>query len=291
MTSTPPPVRQTPRRYFITGATAGIGLAAARRLAAPVERGGGGAEVVLGVRNVAKAEALADSIPGCRIVELDLADLSSVRSVRERYDEPFDVLIHNAGVVASSRKETVDGYELGFGTNFLGPFALTAELIELVTQRIVIVGSDAHKFARLDFDDLQWTRRRFAPMPAYGASKLADMLFGYELGRRQQRLEVMLAHPGWAATDLPRATSSDRLNQIVVRASGLIAQSSDAGAACTVYAATAPIPNGSYVGPDGFAGQWGKPSLVGRARAAHDPDTAERLWTVAEQLTGTSIDL
>lgn len=282
----------TPRlRYFITGATAGIGLAAARRLAAPVADGGEGAEVVLGVRNVAKAEALADSIPGCRIVELDLADLASVRSIRERYYEPIDVLIHNAGVVSPSRKRTVDGYELDFGTNFLGPYALTAELLDLVRRRIVIVGSDAHKFGQLDFDDLQWTRRRFSAMPAYGASKLADMLFGYELGRRQQRVEVMLCHPGWAATDLPRATSSDRLNTLLVRGSGLIAQSSDAGAACTVYAATAPIPNGSYVGPDGFAGQWGKPALVGRARRAHDPEIAERLWDVAEQLTGSTITL
>lgn len=281
----------TATRYFITGATAGIGLAAARRLAAPLDRGGEGAEVVLGVRNVAKAEALAGSIPGCRIVELDLADLASVRTVRQRFDEPIDVLIHNAGVVSPGRQQTTDGFELDFGTNFLGPYALTAELIELVTSRIVIVGSDAHKFGRIDFDDLQWTRRRFSAMPAYGASKLADMLFGYELTRRQQRLEVMLCHPGWAATDLPRATSSDRLNSLLVKGSGLIAQSSDAGAACTVYAATAPIPTGSYVGPDGFTGQWGKPSLVGRDRRAHDPEVSARLWDVAAELTGAGIEV
>jgi NAD(P)-dependent dehydrogenase (short-subunit alcohol dehydrogenase family) len=280
---------QEGRTFVVTGANSGIGLIAARELA----RAGG--RIVLAVRDVARGEQATAGIEGeTEVRALDLADLSSVRAFADEWDGPIDVLINNAGVMATPRRRTRDGFELQIGTNHLGHFALTNLLLEHVTDRIVTVSSGAHRGGSIRLDDLNWERGRYNRWRAYGQSKLANLLFTLELQRRLaeagSELRAVAAHPGYARTNLQHHTES-LLHRGIMVITDLTGQSDEMGALPTLYAATQDIPGGSYVGPDGFAEQRGHPRLVGRSKAARDEETARRLWKLSEQLTGTTFPL
>jgi NAD(P)-dependent dehydrogenase (short-subunit alcohol dehydrogenase family) len=280
--------RQDGRTVVVTGANSGIGLVAARELARA------GARVVLAVRDAAKGEHAAATIPGEREVRsLDLADLASVRAFASAWEGDLDVLVDNAGVMATPERRTRDGFELQIGTNHLGHFALTVLLLPRITDRVVIVSSGAHRAGRIDLDDLNWERRRYDRWRAYGQSKLANLLFTLELQRRLEEagspVRALAAHPGWAATNLQHRTESLLQNTLMAIGNRVLAQSDEMGALPTLYAATQDLPGNSYVGPDGRGEQRGHPTLVGRTAAARDEDTARRLWALSEELTGVSL--
>jgi NAD(P)-dependent dehydrogenase (short-subunit alcohol dehydrogenase family) len=278
------------RTFVVTGANSGIGLVAARAL------GKAGGRVVLAVRDTAKGEEAAASIPGRHEVRrLDLADLASVREFAESLDGEIDVLVNNAGVMATPEGRTKDGFELQFGTNHLGHFALTNLLLPRIKDRVVSVSSGAHRIGGLDLDDLNWERRSYSRWRAYGQSKLSNLLFILELQRRLAEagsdIRAVAAHPGYAATNLQQHTGSRLQDAFMVVSNKLFAQSDEMGALPTLYAATQDVPGGAYVGPDGFQEQRGHPTLVGRSKAASDPESARRLWTLSEELTGVSFPL
>lgn len=275
---------QTGRTYVVTGANSGIGLSAARELSRA------GARVILAVRNTAKGEEAARGLPGdTEVRALDLADLASVRAFAAGVDEDIDVLINNAGVMNVPLARTADGFELQFGTNHLGHFALTNLLLPRVTDRVVVVASSAHRFGKMRFDDLNW-ERGYQRHRAYGQAKLSNLLFMSELQRKLAAtgspVRAVGAHPGWAATNLQHHSS--RLENLVVGGIGnrLWAQSADMGALPTLYAATQDVPGNGYIGPDGRGELRGHPVPVGRSAAALDEEAAARLWAESERLTG-----
>ena len=279
------------KTVIVTGANSGIGHAAAAALA------GAGATVVLAVRDQAKGEAAAASIRGTTEVRpLDLASLDSVRAFAASWQGDIDLLINNAGVMIPPLSRTADGFELQFGTNHLGHFALTNLLLPHVAAagRVVTVSSDAHRGGAIDFDDLNWERKRYRPWRAYGQSKLANLLFTSELQRRLTEagstVKATAAHPGYAATNLQSHGGRLATFAMVHIGNRLIAQDAAGGALPTLYAAVADIPGGSFAGPSGpfGLGLRGAPTLVGRSAAARDEEAARRLWTVSETLTGVS---
>jgi NAD(P)-dependent dehydrogenase (short-subunit alcohol dehydrogenase family) len=280
----------TGRSVIVTGADSGIGRAAARAFA------GAGARVVLAVRDTAKGEAAAAAMPGTTEVRrLDLASLVSVREFAGGWRGPLDLLVNNAGVMVPPLSRTAEGFELQFGTNHLGHFALTNLLLPGITGRVVTVSSTGHRIGRIDFDDLNWERKPYKPWRAYGQSKLANLLFTAELQRRLTEAGSLVlataAHPGYAATNL-QFHSGRRVNEIVSRIGNrLIAQDEEGGALPTLYAAVADVPPAAFAGPGGFMEQRGAPKLVGRSDAALDADAARRLWDVSEQLTGVRFGL
>jgi NAD(P)-dependent dehydrogenase (short-subunit alcohol dehydrogenase family) len=280
----------TGRTAIVTGANSGIGREAASALA------GAGARVVLAVRSPEKGREAAAAMPGrTEVRALDLASLDSVREFASGWEGEIDLLINNAGVMVPPLSRTAEGFELQFGTNHLGHFALTNLLLERVTGRVVSVASGAHRLGRIDFEDLGWERRRYSPWPAYGQSKLANLLFTAELQRRLQEagssVIATAAHPGYAATNL-QFHSGKRWQDLVSRlGNAVLGQSARAGALPTLYAATGDVPGNSYAGPDGIGEFRGKPKLVGRSAAAKDMDVARRLWEVSEELTGTRFPL
>ena len=288
---------QTGRIAVVTGANSGLGLVTARELA------GAGAQVVLACRNLDKGRAALAEVERAakgaapELEELDLASLDSVRVFAERFrskHDGLDLLINNAGVMAPPRRRTADGFELQLGTNHLGHFALTGLLLPAMEgredARVVTLSSTMHKFGRIAFDNLHGDRRYFR-WRAYGQSKLANLLFAFELDRRLRAsgstVKSLAAHPGYAATNLQSAAAPlvDRLVMKVGNA--VVAQSDEMGALPTLYAATEPgLEGGTYVGPDGPGEQRGYPKIVQANSAARDVDTARRLWQVSEQLTG-----
>lgn len=292
---------QSGRTAVVTGANSGLGLITARELARK------GAHVVIACRNLDKgAEAqrqieTATPSGSVEVEELDLASLDSVRSFAERFrakGSALDLLINNAGVMAPPRRETADGFELQFGTNHLGHFALTAQLIGEMDgradARVVTVSSGAHRGGRIDFDDLNWDKR-YSRWRAYCRSKLANLLFALELGRRLRAagspIKSLGAHPGYSATNLQSAAAPTVDRLIMVVTNKLFAQSAEMGALSILYAATSPdAESGMYVGPDGLAEQRGYPKPVGMSSAARDEDLARRLWEVSEQLTGVKFE-
>jgi NAD(P)-dependent dehydrogenase (short-subunit alcohol dehydrogenase family) len=274
---------------IVTGANSGIGRAAASALAAK------GAHVVLAVRNLDKGRDAAATMPGSTEVRaLDLADLSSVRAFAAGWDGPVDLLINNAGIMVPPKGHTVDGFETQIGTNHLGHFALTNLLLPHITGRVVTVSSTGHRMGKIDFADLNWERRRYRAWPAYGQSKLANLLFTSELQRRliQAGSPVIAtaAHPGYASTNL-HSSGGPAMHVLGRLGNRLIAQDENAGALPTLYAALADIPGGSFAGPGGLMEQRGPARLVGRSRAAFDTDVARRLWETSEQLTGVTFGL
>jgi NAD(P)-dependent dehydrogenase (short-subunit alcohol dehydrogenase family) len=278
------------RTIVVTGATSGIGRVAAREL------GRAGAHVVLAVRDTAAGERVAAAMPGSTEVRpLDLADLGSVRAFAQGWRGALDLLVNNAGVMAVPERRTKDGFELQIGTNHLGPFALTNLLLPHIGDRVVTVASGAHRMGRIRFDDLNWERGRYLRWPAYGQSKLANLLFTLELQRRLtaagSTVRAVAAHPGWSATNLQSRTENALQNAAMAVVNRVWAQSDEMGALPTLYAATQDVPGGAYVGPDGFAEQRGYPRLVGRSAAASDAAAARRLWELSEELTGVSFPL
>jgi NAD(P)-dependent dehydrogenase (short-subunit alcohol dehydrogenase family) len=280
----------TGRSVIVTGANSGIGRAAARALAAA------GARVVLAVRSLDKGRAAAATMRGqTEVRELDLASLASVREFGAAWDGEIHLLINNAGVMAPPLARTAEGFELQFGTNHLGHFALTNLLLEHVSGRVVTVSSGAHRYGSIDFDDLNWERKPYKPFRAYGQSKLANLLFTAELQRRLTAagsdVLATAAHPGWAATNLQSHSGRRSADLFMSMANRVLAQDEDGGALPTLYAAVADVPANSFAGPGGFMEQRGAPKLVGRSAAAQDMGVARRLWDVSEHLTGVRFAL
>ncbi len=278
------------RTVIVTGANSGVGYAAAAALVSA------GAHVVLAVRNTDKGEAAAATMPGETDVRpLDLASLASIHEFAAGYTDEIDILINNAGVMIPPLTRTADGFELQFGTNHLGHFALTNQLLEQITGRVVSVASGAHKAGRIDFDDLNWERKAYKAVSAYGQSKLANLLFTSELQRRLTEagspVIATAAHPGYAATNLQFHSGKRGGDMLMGLANRIFAQSEEDGALPTIYAAVEDVPGNSYAGPSGFLEMRGAPKLVGRSAAAKDTDVARRLWEVSEELTGVPFPL
>jgi NAD(P)-dependent dehydrogenase (short-subunit alcohol dehydrogenase family) len=287
---------QSGRTAVVTGANSGLGLVTARELARA------GASVVMACRNLDKGHTAVEEVRAAvpeaqvQLEELDLASLASVRGFAERFratHDGLDLLINNAGVMAPPRRRTADGFELQFGTNHLGHFALTNALLETMEgrkdARVVTLSSTAHKMGRINFDNLNGDRHYFR-WNAYGQSKLANLLFMLELDRRLRgsgsAVKSLAAHPGYAATNLQSA-AAPMLDRLVMKVStAVIAQNDEMGALPTLYAATQPgLEGGTYVGPGGFQEQRGHPKIVQPSGRARDPETARRLWEVSERLT------
>jgi NAD(P)-dependent dehydrogenase (short-subunit alcohol dehydrogenase family) len=289
---------QTGRIAVITGANTGLGFETAKALAAR------GASVVLAVRDVDKGKDAATRIaahsPGADVTiqPLDLSSLDSVRTAADelRASHGIDLLINNAGVMYTPRSTTADGFELQFGTNHLGHFAFTGLLLDrllaVAGSRIVTVSSVGHRIrARINFDDLQ-SERRYSRIAAYGQSKLANLMFTYELQRRLATTGTttiaVAAHPGGSNTELVRNSPAAlrALNAVLGR---WVAQSASMGALPTLRAATDPtVLGGQYYGPDGFREVRGHPTVVDSSRQSHDTATQRRLWAASELLTGVT---
>ncbi|MDT5242507.1 MAG: hypothetical protein QOD97_4705 [Mycobacterium sp.] len=290
---------QTGRVAIVTGSNTGLGYDTAQALAAH------GAKVVLAVRDTDKGNAAAARIVGTSptadvaVQPLDLGSLQSIRTSAEELKAAYpriDLLINNAGVMyPSPRQTTKDGYELQFGTNHLGHFALTGLLLENLLpvdgSRVVTVSSVGHRvLAKIHFDDLQW-ERSYNRVAAYGQSKLANLLFTYELQRRlgghNEPTVAVAAHPGLSDTELARHMPS-----VLVPVVRLMSQSPAMGALPTLRAATDPaVQGGQYYGPDGIGESRGHPKVVKSSAQSHDQDIQGRLWTVSEELTGVSYPL
>ncbi len=278
---------QAGRTVVVTGGNSGIGRAAAAVLAAR------GARVVLAVRDLARGDQAAAKMPGdVEVRHLDLADLSSVRAFAEQWQQTLDVLINNAGIMAVPEGRTVDGFELQFGTNHLGHFALTNLLLPQITDRVVTISSGAHRIGGLDLDDLNWRQRSYRPWFAYGQSKVANLLFTLELERRLEAdgspVRAYAAHPGYTATNLQGRTGNQIADRLVKVANKIVAQSQEMGALPTLFAATQDLPGAAYVGPDRLNERRGHPTLVGRSATASDVELAKKLWQLSEELTGVS---
>ena len=292
---------QAGKTFVITGANSGIGYEAALQLA------GKGAQVVLACRDQAKGRSALEAIRAAHpaaavaVMELDLADLASIRRFADalRAAHPaLHGLCNNAGVMAIPRRTTADGFEMQFGTNHLGHFALTGLLLEplLATAgaRVVNVSSNAHKFGSMRWDDLQW-ERGYRKWFVYSQSKLANLLFTYELQRRLAAAGAgvisVACHPGYSATNLQtagaRMQGSSIGETVMELANRLFAQSAAMGALPTLYAATAPdVRGGDYIGPDGFGEQSGYPKKARSNARSHDGEAQRHLWEISEQLTG-----
>ena len=281
---------QTGRTVVVTGANSGLGLVTARELARA------GAHVVLAVRDEARGKQAAASIDGrVTVRRLDLADLESVRSFAAGWTGDLDVLVNNAGIMMVPAGVTVDGFELQFGTNHLGHFALTNLLLPHVTDRVVTLSSGLHRSGSIDLADLNWQRRPYSASGAYAQSKLANLLFVLELERRLTAagsdVRAVAAHPGFARTNLQGHSGNAWADRATLMVTKVVGQSAAQGAWPTLFAATQDIPGGSYVGPGGFAETRGLPQLVGRTPEASDPELAKQLWTSSEELTGVSFPL
>ena len=276
----------TGRTVIVTGANSGIGLATTRALA------GAGAHVVLAVRDVERGRAAAASAPGSTEVRrVDLADLSSVRAFAAEWDGRISVLVNNAGIMMVPEGRTADGFERQFGTNHLGHFALTNLLLPHITDRVVTLSSRAHQWdrGRMYFDNLDLAGN-YTPTRAYAQSKLSNLLFTAELQRRLtaagSSVRSYAAHPGYAATELQSHSGSRVTGALLKVGNAVFAQSAEAGALPSLYAATQDLPGDSFAGPDGFSEMRGGPKLVDRSDAAKNPESAARLWTLSEEMTG-----
>lgn len=288
------------RVIMITGANSGIGYEAARAFA---QHGG---HVVLACRNRAKADAAVSAIeavasnPSLEVLEVDLGDLDSVAAAAKQFladHDRLDVLVNNAGLMAIPHQTTAQGFEMQLGVNHLAPFALTGHLLDrlLATpgSRVVAISSQGHRPGKINFDDLQ-SEKKYSPWAAYFQSKLADLLFTYELQRRLSAKDAstiaVAAHPGGSRTNLGHENPGGLLNNIGDMARPLInavMQPAAMGALPTMRAATDPtVVGGDYYGPDGLGEQRGYAKKVDSSKRSKDLETARRLWTVSEELTG-----
>ncbi len=290
-------------RAVVTGANSGLGLHTALELARH------GAFTTLACRNEERGRAAVDRVRAqlgdgsgtADLALLDLADLSSVRRFTDSWHGPLDILVNNAGIMATPYSTTADGFESQLGTNHLGHFALTGLLLPALREaraaRVVSVSSTGHRMGRIDFDDLQ-SREHYARWPAYGQSKLANLLFVRELVRRLNRAGSVVcaaaAHPGGADTELYTGFAGDAgpLSRLAKAATRVITQPAAAGALPSLYAATADdVVPADYFGPSGVGEIRGAPTRVGMSAHARDAAVGRRLWDVSEELTGVTYDL
>ncbi|MFO7794222.1 MAG: oxidoreductase [Candidatus Nanohaloarchaea archaeon] len=284
----------------ITGANSGLGFSATKKFAE------NGANVVMACRSLHKAEKAKEEIekeldePDLEVMELDLSDLESVKSFSEEFKQKHDslyILCNNAGLMALPRRETEDGFEMQLGVNHLGHFALTAHLIDLIVEssgRIVNQSSMAHEDGEIDFDDLMG-EKNYSKWGAYGQSKLANLLFTYELNRRLEDkdidVESVACHPGISDTNLfkigPKMEHSKIKLYLGQMISKIFGQSPSKGCLPMLYAATSEqIQGGEYIGPDGFKHARGYPEKQGSSEASQNEDDAKKLWERSEELTG-----
>jgi NAD(P)-dependent dehydrogenase (short-subunit alcohol dehydrogenase family) len=289
----------------VTGANSGIGYEVTRAFAQK------GAHVVMACRNVKRAETAATQIlkefpdASLEIMRIDLIDLSSVRDFAHKFSERYQflhILCNNAGIMLAPHVKTVDGFELHLGVNYLGHFALTGLLLNrlLATEnaRIVTMSSVAHHRGDINFDDVNW-EKSYSRMGAYGRSKLANLLFTYELQRRLETVKSTVisvaAHPGWAATNLQSTglhMGGGRLWRFVFKIGNpLFAQSAAMGALPVLYAATAEVNGGDYIGPGGWQEWGGYPEPVRSSDKSYDKKAAQMLWEISEEMTGVHYDL
>lgn len=282
---------QTGKIIVVTGATSGLGKEATKQLASR------NATVILAVRNLKKAEGVVQEIKkeapkaDLRIKRLDLGDLASVQSFSAEMNSEFDrldILINNAGVMMCPYSKTKDGFEIQMGTNHLGPFALTGQLLPLlsktVNSRIVVTSSIAHRQGKPDLSDLHWEQRKYKTIQAYGDSKIANLLFTYELVDRLKDKPnaptVTAAHPGWTRTELQRHSGLAKF------LNNFFAQKLEIGVLPTLRAAVDPAASsGDYYGPSRFREMWGNPHKVGSNETSHDKQLAGQLWGLSEKLT------
>ena len=284
---------------LVTGANSGLGLETARALAAR------GAQVLLACRGAEKAqraiEQIRVTVPTARLefLPLDLSDLGSIRRCAAQFKnshDRLDLLCNNAGVMALPYSQTVDGFEMLFGTNHLGHFALTGLLLESLLRapaaRIVTVSSIAHRVGRIHLDDPHWQQRRYSKRGAYGQAKLANLMFALELDRRLRKAGAraisVAAHPGYSATNIAFGAEGARrslFGRLVVLGNSLLAQPAQLGALPTLYAATAPVQGGDYIGPDGPLEFRGHPVRVQPRPSARDEALAAQLWKLSEAQT------
>ncbi len=291
------------KTVLVTGANSGLGFETAKLLALR------GARLILAVRNLEKGRQavarICETAPDAQIelLRLDLADLASIGRCAEEVrgsERRLAVLINNAGVMAIPQRCTVDGFEMQFGTNHLGHFALTGLLLPLLLRtpeaRVVTVASGIHIIGKINFDDLQ-SANSYSDFRAYAQSKLANLLFAYELQRRFEatgaRAISMAVHPGYAATGLqavgPTMAQSGFRQTLMRLSNRILAQTAAMGALPSVYAAASPeARGGEYYGPAGLLGQRGYPKRVQSSAASHDTNAAARLWQVSEELTGVT---
>jgi NAD(P)-dependent dehydrogenase (short-subunit alcohol dehydrogenase family) len=290
------------KKIIITGSTHGIGFEAARVLATK------GAEVILAVRNSQKGERALEKIISLNgsikaaVMQVDLTDLDSVKRFASGYSSRFerlDVLINNAGVMIPPHGRTKHGFELQFGTNHLGHFALTAHLLPVLAStplsRVVTVSSIAARNARIDFNNLDGSKG-YNPMKFYRQSKLANLLFAIELQNRLERAALstisVACHPGISATNLLSRGTGRETGKIMMALMGLVAQPADRGALPTLYAATNPdLHGGEFIGPDGPGNHKGYPVLTNDVSRLYNPDLSEKLWEVSESLTGVKYSI
>jgi NAD(P)-dependent dehydrogenase (short-subunit alcohol dehydrogenase family) len=288
---------QSGRTILVTGANSGLGFVTSLELARK------GAHVLMTARDPAKGEdalvRIRAAVPNASIElrRLDLADLDQVKSfARQLIDDkvPLDILINNAGVMMPPRTLTGQGFELQFGVNHLAHFALTGLLLETLAKqpdsRVVTVSSDLHRRGHIHFDDLDGAKT-YGRIAFYAQSKFANVLFALELDRRLRAaglpLRSLLAHPGYAATNLQTSGPTGLLNLFMRIGNRFMAQSMEMGALPQLYAATAPqAESGQFIGPDGRNEMKGYPTLVQPIATARDPEVAAKLWTLSEQLTG-----
>ena len=297
---------QTGRAAVVTGANSGLGYHTAKALA------GKGARVIMACRNLEKGELARQQILALNppaepeLWPLDLASLESVRAFAQRYhaaSETLDLLINNAGLMAIPEGRTQEGFEMQFGVNHLGHFALSAQLWSALSRtpgsRIVQLSSLAHKFGRIRFEDIHWNLK-YSKWGAYGMSKLANLMFIRELSRRIQKSEhqvlAVASHPGYASTELQAKGAKMKGSRmgaaLFEMANGIFAQSAASGALPTLYAATAgDVAQGAYYGPGGFMHLWGSPEPDRPDEKRMDAEVAGKLWSLSESLTGTDFSL
>ncbi|KLO41222.1 oxidoreductase [Mycobacterium nebraskense] len=275
------------RTVVITGANAGLGEVTARELARV------GAHVVLAVRNTEKGKVAAERMTGdVEVRQLDLQDLGSVRRFADKIGT-VDVLVNNAGIMATKHAVTADGFEGQIGTNHLGHFALTNLLLRRLTDRVVTVSSLMHHFGYISLKDLNWRSRPYSAWLAYSQSKLANLLFTSELQRRLDTagssLRALAAHPGWSHTNLQGNSGRKLGDAAVLAVDRIVSTDADFGARQTLYAVSQDLPGDTFVGPR--FGLYGRTQPTWRNWPAKRADTAAALWELSEQLTGTEFPL